>query len=42
MFNNIKALYHILLNYHFLTIPIVANEIYFNFRYDKKLNRFKT
>ena len=41
MFNNIKALYHILLNYHFFTIPVVANEIYFNFRYDKKLNRFK-
>ena len=41
MFNNLKALYHIILNYHFFTIQIIANEIYFNFKYDKNLNRFK-
>ena len=41
MLNNIRALYHIILNYHFYTIPIIINEIYFNFKYDKNLNKFK-
>ncbi|WP_440613851.1 class I SAM-dependent methyltransferase [Candidatus Pelagibacter sp. HIMB1748] len=41
MLKNIRALYHIILNYHFFSVQIVANEIYFNFKYDKNLNRFK-
>ena len=41
MLNNIRALYHIILNYHFYTIPIIINEILFNFKYDKNLNNFK-
>ena len=41
MLNNIRALYHIILNYHFYTIPIILNEILFNFKYDKNLNNFK-
>ena len=41
MLNNIRALYHIILNYHFYTIPIIINEILFNFKYDKNLNKFK-
>lgn len=41
MLNYIKALYHIFLNYHILAIPILLYEIYFNFKYDKNLNKFK-
>ena len=41
MLRNIRALCHIILNYHFFSIQIVAEEIYFNFKYDKNLNRFK-
>ena len=41
MLNNIRALYHIILNYHFYTVPIIINEILFNFKYDKNLNNFK-
>ena len=41
MLNYLKALYHILLNYHLFTIPIIVNEIYFNLKYDGNLNKFK-
>ena len=41
MFNNIKALYHIILNYHIYAIPILFQEIYFNLVYNKSFNKFK-
>ena len=37
----LKALFDIFKNYHFYSIPILANEIIFNFRYNSIFNRFK-
>jgi hypothetical protein len=37
----LKALYDIFKNYHFYSIPLLVNEVIFNFRYNSAFNKFK-